>query len=163
MMKKITILSLFILSTVLVTAQKKSPKAQSSGVIDGGKVSVVYHSPSAGGRTIMGDLVPYGKVWRTGANNATTIEFEKDVKLEGKKLSAGKYSLYTIPGDEEWTIIINKSTNQWGTEYPEDSDALRVTVKPGKTKAFVESFKIEVGKSNVSISWENTVVSFAVK
>ena len=160
-MKKMMLLAALSMGFFVANAQK-SPKAEASGEINGGKVTVVYHSPSAKGRTIMGGLVPYGKVWRTGANNATTIEFAKDVKLEGNDLSAGKYSLYTIPGEDEWTIIINKDTEQWGTVYKKKSDALRVTVKPGKTD-FVESFKINVTKKGVEIAWEETVVAFSVK
>lgn len=145
-------------------AQKKaSPAASASGEIDGVNVSIDYHQPSAKGREIMGGLVPFGKVWRTGANDATTIEFSEDVKIEGEDLAAGKYSLFTIPDKDSWTIIFNKVAKQWGAyDYNEAEDALRVTVKPSKTDSFVETFTIAVEESHVHMSWENTAVSFEV-
>ncbi|MBA4055977.1 MAG: hypothetical protein C0490_14780, partial [Marivirga sp.] len=116
------------------------------------------------GRKIMGGLVPYGEVWRTGANAATTIEFDKPVKIEGKDLAAGKYSLFTIPGENEWTIIINKIAKQMGAyEYKKEDDVLRVTVKPTKTPAVVETFNISLGKDDVQMKWENTAVAFKIK
>ena len=160
-MKKFTLLSLLSLATIMVMAQ--SPKKEASYKISGGEVSVVYCSPFAKGRTIMGDLVPYGKVWRTGANAATIVEFEKDVKFQGKDLAAGKYSLYTIPGEKEWTIIVNSATGQWGTKYSKGTDVLRVTAKAGKTDSFKESFAIDITKKGMDLSWENTMVSVAIK
>ena len=96
------------LSSLTLSAQDKpaSPKAEASGSLGASKVKIVYSQPSARGRKIMGGLVPYGEVWRTGANEATTIEFDAPVKVEGKDLAAGKYSLFTIPGEAEWTIIL---------------------------------------------------------
>jgi len=112
----------------------------------------------------MGGLVPYGEVWRTGANEATTIEFDKPVKIEGKDLAAGKYALFTIPGENEWTIIINKDVKQWGAfKYKQEDDILRVPVKPAKTSAPVETFNIAVGKDDIQLKWENTAVAFKVK
>ena len=90
------------------------PQATVEGKIGAATVKIVYCQPSARGRKIMGGLVPYGEVWRTGANDATTIEFDKPVKIEGKDLAAGKYSLFSIPGENEWTIIINKDAKQMG-------------------------------------------------
>ena len=149
-----------------VSAQKNqpSPPATAKGTIGKMDVEVNYHAPSARGRTIMGDLVPYGQVWRTGANNATTISFSSDVKVEGKSLPAGKYALFTIPGESEWTIIFNKVTEQWGSfNYDEDEDALRVSVKPSKTGEFVETFHIDVVGDGVTLAWENTMVKFGVE
>lgn len=131
--------------------------------VGGAAVEVNYSQPSARGRTIMGGLVPYGEVWRTGANAATTISFDKDVQIEGKSLAAGTYSLYTIPGKEKWTIIFNSATGQWGTQYPEDKDALRVEVPAGKASEFVETFTISADGDHVSMAWENTEVKFSVK
>ncbi|UII32565.1 DUF2911 domain-containing protein [Fulvivirga ulvae] len=146
-------------------AQKKmkSPPAQAKGQISGANVVIDYHQPSANGRTILGDLVPYDEVWRTGANNATTFEVDKDVKIEGQTLPKGKYALFTIPGKDEWTIIFNKNHNQWGSSnYDEAEDALRVNVKPTKTSKFVETFTINPEQDGVVLSWENTKVKFKV-
>ena len=141
-----------------------SPKETVNGTVGGASVEIVYCRPSARDRKVMGALVPYGEVWRTGANAATTIEFSKDVKIEGKDLPAGKYELFTIPGENEWIIIFQKFGNQWGHfSYKEANDVLRVKVKPSKTDSFVETFTIAVVKNEVSLKWENTMVAFKIK
>jgi hypothetical protein len=164
-MKKNIFLFVFALISMSVLAQDKklpSPPAKAEGTIDGVKVTIDYHQPSAKGRKVMGALVPYGEVWRTGANNTTSIEFSAPVKIEGKALPAGKYALFTIPGENEWTIIINK-TIKWGHyDYKEAEDVLRVKVKPSKTDSMVETFNIAVEKDKVTMKWENTQVSFKV-
>lgn len=166
-MKKITFLCIaLVMSLGAVLAQEKpmSPKAEATGKIGASTVKIVYCQPSARGRKIMGGLVPYGEVWRTGANEATTIEIDKPVKIEGKELAAGKYALFTIPGENEWTIIINKEHKQWGAyDYKDKEDVFRVTVKPTKTDAFVETFTINIDKDNINLKWENTAVAFKVK
>jgi len=108
----------------------------------------------------------YGKVWRTGANEATTIEVNKDVTINGQKLPAGKYALFSIPQEnDEWIVIFNKESNQWGAyNYKEDQDALRIKVKPGKTDELVERLKFDVSdKGTVTFMWENVKWSFDVK
>lgn len=153
-------------SSLTVAAQDKpaSPKAEAAGTVGGAKVKIVYHQPSMRGRKVMGGLVPYGEVWRTGANDATTIEFDKAVKVEGKDLAAGKYALFTIPGENEWTIIFNKDVKQWGAySYKQADDVLRVTVKPTKTGAPVETFVINVGSDQIELKWENTSVPVKIK
>jgi len=166
-MRRITFLmiALAAFASVAFAQDKKpaSPKAEVSGKVGGANVKIVYSQPSARGRKIMGELVPYGEVWRTGANAATTIEFDKAVKVEGNDLAAGKYSLFTIPGENEWTIIINKQSGQSGMAYSQAEDAIRFTVKPSKTDAFVETFTIDPGKDKITLKWENTAVAFAVK
>jgi hypothetical protein len=166
-MKRITFLLLAFattFTTLLAQDKPASPQATAEGKIGAANVKVVYCQPSARGRKIMGGLVPYGEVWRTGANDATTIEVDKPVKIEGKDLAAGKYSLFTIPGEKEWTIILNKEAKQWGAyKYKKEDDVLRVTVVPTKTAAPVETFNITVGKEDVQIKWENTAVAFKVK
>jgi hypothetical protein len=145
-------------------AQEKptSPPAKAEGTIDGVKVTIDYHQPSARGRKIMGGLVPYGEVWRTGANNTTSIEFSAPVKIEGQAVPAGKYALFTLPGENEWAIIINK-TIKWGHyDYKQSEDVLRVKVKPSKTDSMVETFNIAVEKDKVTMKWENTAVSFKI-
>ncbi len=159
-----------IVSTVAVVvpaqAQEKpsSPKETVKGTVNGANVEIVYCRPSARGRKMIGGNEPFGQVWRTGANEATTIEFDKDVLLEGKDLPKGKYELFTIPGESEWTIIIQKYGKQWGAyKYKESNDVLRVKVKSDKTSAFVETFTIATDAKGVNLSWENTAVAFSVK
>ncbi len=145
-------------------SKRPSPPAKAEGTVDGAKIVVDYSTPSAKGRKMLGGIEPFGKVWRTGANEATIFEVSKNVKIEGKDLAAGKYELFTIPGETEWTIILQKYGKQWGAySYKEANDVLRATVKPGKTDKFVETFKIAIEGNKVVLRWENTQVAFAVK
>lgn len=154
-----------VLSSVVVAQDKPlSPSSTIEGKIGEANVKIVYSQPSARGRKMLGGKEPYGQVWRTGANEATTIEFDKAVKIEGKDVAAGKYTLFTIPGESEWTIILNKEAKQWGAyKYDEKNDLLRVKVKPTKSSDFVETFNIALGKDEVQLKWENTAVAFKVK
>jgi hypothetical protein len=169
-MRKITQLlfpvAILLLVAEVSIAQDKplSPKETVDATISGVKTKIVYCRPSARGRKMLGGKEPYGQVWRTGANEATTIQFDKPVKIEGKDLAAGTYSLFTIPTENEWTIIFNKTANQWGAyDYKESDDALRVKVKPAKSDKFVETFTITPGKDEINLDWENTHVAFKVK
>jgi hypothetical protein len=168
-MQKLTnylIAALVLLLAAPSFAQEKaaSPKAEVKQKVGNANVTIVYCQPSARGRKIMGGLVPFGEVWRTGANAATSIEFDKPVKIEGKDLAAGKYGLFTIPNENEWVIIFNKDHKQWGAyDYKQSEDVLRVNVKPTKTSEFVEAFTISTDKDNVVMKWENTQVAFKVK
>jgi hypothetical protein len=110
------------------------------------------------------DIAPYNQVWRTGANEATTFEITQDAKIEGKPLPKGKYSLYTIPGEKTWTIIFNKTWEQWGTEHNEAMDALRVQVPSAKAPDFVEMMRFVIEKDGaVLLFWGDTVVRFKVE
>jgi hypothetical protein len=166
-MKKQSILFLLLASIFTITAMAQdkkmpSPPAKAEATIDGVAVTIDYHQPSAKGRKIMGGLVPFGEVWRTGANATTTIEFGANAKIEGQALAKGKYGLYTLPGENEWTIIINKGI-KWGAyDYTDKEDVLRVKVKSAKTAAFVETFSIAIENDNVVMKWENTSVSFKI-
>jgi Protein of unknown function (DUF2911). len=127
-----------LMATAPATAQERgseeprtSPNAAVSQTIGTTEVRLTYGRPQVNGRTIFGGLVPYDEVWRTGANEATTISVSSDVTVEGEPLPAGTYSLYTIPGPDSWTIILNNVANQWGTQYNQNEDALRVDVAPG--------------------------------
>lgn len=143
---------------------RKSPPREATGTIDGVDIAVNYGSPSVRGRDIWGALVPYGAVWRTGANEATTIEFSGDVTVEGQPLAAGKYGLFTIPGEDSWTIIFNKNPDQWGAnDYDEAEDALRVTVTPEPTDESVEAMAFAVEDGRVILRWEKLAVPIAVK
>ena len=112
---------------------------------------------------IWGGLVPYGKVWRTGANEATVFETSKDIVLSGQTLPAGKYALFTIPGENEWTVIFNSEWNQWGAfKYNKEKDVLRLNVRPDKSTSFNERLKFEVIDDEVVMYWENLKVGFPV-
>lgn len=165
-------MTVFLLSLAVVIgmaqgqdkSKRPSPPRTAEGSIGGVKIKIDYSAPSAKGRKMLGGTEPFGKVWRTGANEATTFEIDNAVLVEGKALAAGKYELFTIPGEAEWTIIFQKATGQWGAySYKESNDVLRVTVKPGKTPAFVETLALGVDKDQVTIQWENTLVAFKVK
>lgn len=165
-MKRFMNLSMLVAAVTLslsALAQKPSPPMKAEGSIDGVKIKIDYSAPSAKGRTMIGGKEPFGTVWRTGANDATVFEIDKAAKIEGQALPAGKYELFTIPGETEWVIIIQKYGKQWGAyDYKESNDVLRVKVKSGKPDAFVETFTISVGADAISLKWENTLVSFKV-
>ena len=157
----LALLLAFVFSTAVMGQDQKpkaSPAATATGKIGDATVTVNYSSPSVKGRTIWGDLVPYGQVWRSGANEATTVTFDKPVMVEGKPLAAGTYSFYTIPAEDKWTVIFNKTAKQWGTQYDEGQDALRVTVTPTKAKTMNERLKYDVNSNGLLLSWENMEV-----
>jgi len=169
-MKKLFLLSAIGLISLGVMAQadkskRPSPPAKVSETTSSGlMISIDYSQPSVKGREIGKEIAPYGQVWRTGANEATVFEVNKDAKVEGKSLPKGKYGLYSIPGKDEWTIIFNKKWNQWGTEYNQSDDALRVTVKPGKAPKFTEKMTFTIAKSGkVSLLWGDHEVDFNVQ
>ncbi len=158
-------LSVFSLSASVAQDKKPlSPKETVKGKIGDANVEIVYSRPSSRGRTMIGGNEKFGSVWRTGANEATTIEFDKAVKVEGKDVPAGKYALFTIPNETEWTIIINKDHKQWGAyNYKQSDDVIRANVKAGKPESFVETFTIAIEKDEVVLKWENSKVAFKVK
>lgn len=167
---KIQIVLFLLLSSSLAidgfSQNKKplSPEATVAGKIGGATIEIVYCRPSARGRKMLGGNEAYGEVWRTGANAATTFTVDKDVRVEGKLLPAGKYELFTIPGEKEWTIIFQNFARQWGAfSYKKENDVLRVTVPASKISPFVETFTIDVEDDRVSLKWENTAVAFRVK
>jgi Protein of unknown function (DUF2911) len=126
-------------------------------------IEIVYSRPSAKGRPVFGGLVPYGKVWRTGANASTTIYFSTPVKLNGTDIPAGKYSLFTIPGESEWTVIINKDTKSSPFAYNASNDVARITVRAGELAEQVETFSILIDairddSAIIDLVWEHTVV-----
>lgn len=143
--------------------QKASPPATASGKVGNATITINYSSPSVKGRTIWGELVPYDKVWRAGANEATTVTTDRDIMVEGKTLPAGTYSFYTIPGEEEWTIIFNKTAKQWGTQYDEKQDALRVMAKPRQAASMSERLVYDVTNEGIVLRWENLEVPIMVK
>jgi Protein of unknown function (DUF2911) len=141
-----------------------SPPARTNVTINGKKLTIAYSSPLIRGRKIMGGLVPYGRWWRTGADNATTFQTEADLDLGGLKVPKGIYTIYTLPGATEWQLIINKQTGQWGTEYNQRQDLGRVKMNLAQTPGLVDSFKIELlatggNKGLLKLTWERTEVS----
>jgi len=145
--------------------ERPSPPATVKETVGDLTITINFSQPGVKGRTIFGDLVPYGKLWRTGANEATTVEVSRDCKVGGSFLRAGKYALFSIPGESEWTIIFNSVPDQWGAyKYDESKDALRFKVKSEKSADLHERFGFEIksdktGNGTVSMMWENTVVS----
>jgi hypothetical protein len=173
-MKKILALTILIgiLNSQMSCAQDDksklpSPPAKVSATLTSGAVITInYSQPAVKGRTIGKDLEPMeGKVWRTGANDATVFENSKDITVEGKTLTAGKYGLFTIVKNGEWTIIFNKTWKQWGAfGYKEADDVLRVQVKGSKPASFSERFTILIDKSGkVSLLWGDHQVNFQTK
>jgi len=147
---------------------RPSPKATVTQTVGLTDVTILYCRPSVRGRAIWGGLVPYDQVWRTGANEATTITFADDVTIEGTKLPAGTYGLFTIPGKDEWTVIFNKGAKQWGAyEYKQADDVLRIKVKPQATEfheLLTFAFPVVTTESaNVAIVWEKLAVLFTIK
>tara|TARA_B100001564_G_scaffold219532_1_gene184921 strand:- start:1246 stop:1752 length:507 start_codon:yes stop_codon:yes gene_type:complete len=158
------LISTFTLNFTLAQKNRASPKESTKGKIDQLDVTIVYGSPSVKGRVIWGELVPFDKIWRAGANEATTFEFSKDVEIENKKLPAGKYSFFVIPNMEKSTLIFNNDANQWGAyKYNIDKDQLRVDVKPSISSDQIEKLVYEIDQSNILLKWSNWGISFDVK
>ncbi len=143
-------------------SKRLSKNGKTTGTIDGVSVTLEYGRPNVKGRAIWGSLVPHGRVWRTGADEATTITFDQAVLVEGKRLEAGTYSLFTIPGESEWTIVFNKVAQQWGAySYDSAQDVLRVVVTP-QPHDHVEALAFAIEGGKVVLTWEKLAVPFAV-
>ena len=157
------------LSAQQIQMPAPSPLSEVKETVGLTDISIVYSRPSVKERVIFGDLVPYGKLWRTGANMATKITFSEDVKIEGKELAAGSYSFFTIPGESEWTLIFNTVADQPGSaQYDESKDALRVTVSSEKMQGSVETLMIGINSirndhAYLLVAWENTIVGAKVE
>ncbi|TLU99093.1 DUF2911 domain-containing protein [Dyadobacter luticola] len=182
MKKNIALCLVLIISALTAQAQKFSPLDKSPRDIayfpnnfshdrkDGEKalVKVSYSRPSLKGREAFGKLEPYGKVWRVGADESTEIKFYQDATFGGKKVKAGTYSLFAIPGEKEWTVILSSDLDYWGAyKYKESADVLRTTVPVKKADAPIENFSIVFEKSsdkaaNMFMGWDNTVVAVPV-
>jgi len=132
-------------------------------------VRVIYSRPAKNGREVFGKLIPYGKVWRAGANEATEIKFYRDVTIQGKPVKAGTYALFTIPNETEWTIILNSDLDHWGAySYTDTKDVLRVNVPVQKSEEMVEYFSMILTKSNnpnetiMRMGWDTTIVEVPI-
>ena len=149
-------------------AQQPSPPGTANVTLKGQTISIQYSRPSMRGRKIMGGLVPYGEVWRTGANEATQLSTPIDLTIGGANVPAGLYTLYSLVGQHNWKLIINKQTGQSGTEYHANQDLVRVDMQMGKTSAPVEQFTISWNKTgdtaaDLIFEWETTRLTVPVK
>ena len=162
-----------IAAAIFVRAQedkskRPSPPATAKCDLAGGKsITVDYSSPRLKGRQVGGEVAPYGQVWRTGANEATTFVTSADVMVGGKHVPAGSYTLFTVPAKDKWTLIISKKTGEWGTDYPgEKEDLARIDMKAGTSNAPVENFTISFDKGgkgcNLKLAWGTTTASVEV-
>jgi len=173
-MKKVLFVLAMIITNFAIEAQvitpRSSPKSTLTQVVGLTDIEIIYSRPSAKGRYVFNNLVPFGKVWRTGANENTTISFSDDVLINGKTLVKGKYALYTIPRADNWEIIFYSTTNNWGTPetWEESKIVLKTNVKPEHLGQFVESFTIGIDNldndfAKLEISWENTIVGLKIE
>jgi hypothetical protein len=165
----IALVATLVAGVVLLAQQDKgsrpSPPAKAECKLSGGKtVAVDYSSPRAKGRKIFGGLVPYGQVWRAGANESTSFVTTGDINVGGKTVPAGKYTIFAIPAEDKWTLVISKKTGEWGTAYPgPENDLGRIDMKASKTSAPVENFTIAFDQTGngctMRMEWENTRAS----
>ena len=158
-----TVLALSILASAQMGGEKQRPSPAASAQCkfsDGKSIKVNYSSPRAKGRQIFGGLVPYGEVWRTGANEATTFVTDANLSIGGKDVPAGSYTIFTVPNKDKWSLVISKKTGEWGIPYPEGNDLGRYDMSVSKTSAPVENFTIsfhEMGNGcHMYLDWENT-------
>ena len=169
-MKKVLLALTLIMASYSIEAQVKtpqlSPKSTLNQVVGLTDVEIIYSRPSARGRAVLGNLIPFGKLWRTGANENTTIAFSDDVVIDGKTLPKGKYALYTTPRADNWEIVFYTKTDNWGNPevWDETKVALKTNAKPGMLNNTVESFTIGISNLDnnfafLELSWENTVVA----
>lgn len=171
MLQRSAVAIAFILTLCTVASaqqNKPSPAAHAQCKFSDGKtITVDYSSPRMKGRKIFGGLVPYGEVWRTGANDATTFVPTADVTIDGKDVPAGNYTIFTVPEQDKWTLIVNKQTGEWGIPYKYESQELgRLPMQVSKTGSPVEDFTISFNQGGntctMQISWENTQASVQI-
>ena len=163
-------LFVFLTATSQMRMPQASPKSTSTQMVGLTQVDIAYSRPSMKGRTIFGDLVPFGKMWRTGANENSTVTFSEDVMINGKSLKKGKYAIFTIPKADTWDVIFYTDTDNWGTpdEWSDAKVALRANGRPEMLNRAVESFTIglnnvENNSANLELSWEKTVVPLRIE
>ena len=150
-------------------ASRPSPPDSVTGKVGDATITINYSSPSVKGRQIWGGLVPYGKVWRAGANEATIFTTDKPIQVEGKTLPAGRYSLFATPGENEWTFIFNSETGQWGIKRTGEAnrdpakDVLSVKAKPRKSASLNERLSYVITGNGFELRWENIEVPVTIK
>lgn len=137
--------------------KRSSPLMEKTATIGEAKVTLKYGAPYKKERVIFGELVPYGKIWRTGANEATVFEVDKEVVVQDKTLNAGKYAMFTIPGESEWVIVFNTQWDQWGAyKYDQSKDAIRVSVKPSSLNDPIEQMSMDIVENKLEFKWDKT-------
>lgn len=161
----LAVVSVLIVAVVAMQRQRVSPHETIDATIGGKKVSITYGRPSLKGRkAVGGELVPFGKVWRTGADEATVLTTEADLMIGDLAVPAGSYALFTLPSETGWKLIVNKTAKQWGAFSYKDADDLgRTDMKVGKMAAAVEQFTISLSGGVLKLEWENTSASVDVK
>jgi len=166
------VMLLFVLGAIMTSEMayaQKSPPATATGKVGGATISIAYSGPSVRGRKIWGDLVPYGKAWRAGANEATTFTTDKDITVEGKSLKAGKYSVFVVANEKEWEFIFNSETGQWGIKKGGDANfdpaknAITFKVKPAKSASMTEQLTYAVTEKGFVLRWENLEGQVGIK
>jgi hypothetical protein len=159
---------MLLAASALAQGGKASSPSETANVeLKSGSITIKYAAPSMRGRKVMGELVPYGKVWRTGANEATTFATNTALKIGNASVPAGTYTLFTLPSANQWMLIINKQTGQWGLEYHQEQDLARIPMKSAKLASPQEqmsiSFENTSGNSTeLHVKWENTDESVAI-
>jgi hypothetical protein len=146
-----------------VTENAQSPTAETSVKLRGHAITIEYNAPSVRGRKVEGGLVPYGSVWRLGADSATTLTADTDITIGDVKVPKGVYTLYILASPDDWKLIVNKQTGQWGTDYNEAQDLGRVSMKTTKLSQPVETLKITLKPGALDIDWGSTRASVPVK
>jgi hypothetical protein len=168
----LTIASVAVLTALIIAQEQKKPLSPPGTATltfaDGKTVTIDYSRPSMRNRKIFGGLVPYDQVWRTGANAATSLKTDVALNIMGTHVPAGSYTIYTIPGMNKWQFIISKQTGQWGTEYNQNQDLVRVpmvvTQRPSGLELFTISFDKTGGNSaTLKLEWENTIASVDIR
>lgn len=167
-MKNLIVLATTLLScALLAVAQYTSPPAETSVSIGGKKITIKYCAPSMHGRKIFGGLEPYNKVWRAGANEATALHTEADLDIKGVTVPKGDYTLFVFLDANQWQLIINKQTGQWGLEYHQNQDLGRIPMDMSKPAEPIQTFKISLSsaggnKGKLQLEWENTIASVPI-
>jgi hypothetical protein len=164
----VALASILAFGVFLVEGAQQSPRKSAEMTLNGKKITVDYGAPSMRSRRIMGGLVPFNQVWRTGANKATHFTTEADLVIGSVQVPKGTYTLYTLPSESGWKLIINKQSGQWGTVYDEKQDLARIDMKVAKTAAPVEMFVISLAPAGnqgglLKMEWENTSASVSFK
>ena len=170
-MTKLWLILLLTASITLAQTDKSkrpSPPGTAEVTLKGKKITIEYSRPYLKGRHVGKELAPYAEVWRTGANEATSLVTETDLNIGGTKVPAGKYTIYSLPSEGTWKLIINKQTGQWGTEYHQDQDLARIDMQKSALPQPVEQFTISFDKksedtANLNLDWENSRLSAPVK
>jgi hypothetical protein len=162
-MKKLNVLLLLLAISFMASAQK-SPRKQAEGNVDGIKVAIDYSAPSVKGRKVWGGMEDYGKVWRAGADNNTTVSFDKEVKIGGKTVPAGKYGFFIIPNETgNWVVIFNKRNADWGAyDYDQKQDVVRLEIAPKFVSENQEALDYSVSAKSVDFAWEKARLSIPI-